>query len=109
MAQEPELFLKARQAREQELAIEALRSGPEGQCLKDLRAVDAIVARVRQRITELSGQELPPEMLEMLRRLRPRLVRWCEDLRRYEYDRSKDTQCGANAIPSELGAAPHCP
>lgn len=107
MVENPGLFLKTLYAQEQELQLEDLRKGPEGQCLKDLRAVDAIVARVRQRLTELSGQEFSPELTEMLRRLRVRLTSWCEDLRRYEHDQTRDPQRSDNAVPSEQGAASH--
>jgi ParB family chromosome partitioning protein len=109
MVEQPVLFLKALRAREQEQELEELRKGPEGQCLKDLRIVDAVVARVRQRLTDLSGQELSPELVEALRRLRPRLVNWCQDLQRYEHDRSTDPQCGDNAIPPEQGIVAHQP
>jgi ParB family transcriptional regulator, chromosome partitioning protein len=109
MVERPGLFLTALQAREEELQLEELRKGPEGQCLKDLRAVDAIVARVRQRLTELSGQEISSDLIEMLRRLRARLVSWCNDLQRYEHDRSTDPQCGDNAVPPGQGVVAHQP
>jgi ParB-like chromosome segregation protein Spo0J len=99
MANNPQLFLKALQAREQELEIEKLCKGLEGQCLKDLREIDAIVARARNKLMEMSGQELSDELLEALRRLRVRLVSWCEDLRRYEHDQAADPQRGNDAAP----------
>lgn len=108
MADNPQLFLKALQAQEQELEIEDLRKGLEGQCLKDLRQVDAIVARARNKLTQMSGQVLSHELLEALRRLRVRLVSWCEDLRRYEHDQGTDPQRGNNAASSEQRNTPHC-
>jgi ParB-like chromosome segregation protein Spo0J len=105
MVKQPGLFLKALQAREQERDLEELRAGPEGQCLKDLHAVDAIVARVRNRLSTLSGQDISQELLEVLRRLRARLVSWCEDLGRYDHDQTSNPRCGTNAHSAELQPA----
>lgn len=101
MVAQPELFLKALQAREQDRQREQLRGGPEGQLLSDLRHLDALIARLRERLAALSGQELTREVLEMLRPLRSRLISWCQDLGRYEHDQAGDPECGAHAVPAK--------
>jgi ParB/RepB/Spo0J family partition protein len=101
MVVQPGLFLKALRAREQDHHVEQLRSGPEGQCLSDLRHLDALIGRLRERLAALTGQELPREVLEMLRRLRARLVVWCQDLGRYEHDQTGDPECGTHAVPAK--------
>jgi ParB family transcriptional regulator, chromosome partitioning protein len=101
MVAQPGLFLKALQAREQERQVDELRSGPEVQCLKDLRFLDALVGRVRQRLTLLSGQDLSDEIQEMLLRIRARLVSWCEELGRHDHDQARNPQCGTHDVPTE--------
>jgi ParB/RepB/Spo0J family partition protein len=101
MVAQPELFLKALQAREQDRQLEQLRCGPEGQILSDLPHLDALIARLREHLAALSGQELTQEVLEMLRRLRGRLVSWCQELGRYEYDQAGNPECGTHAVPAK--------
>jgi len=106
MAAEPALFLQSLQAREQERAIDELSAGPEGQCVKDLRHLDAVVGRVRERLLMLSKQELSGELVEILQRVRASLVRWCQEIGRYD-DQARDPQCGADVEPPEQGRASH--
>ncbi|HVA19370.1 MAG TPA: ParB N-terminal domain-containing protein [Solirubrobacteraceae bacterium] len=101
MVVQPGLFLKALRAREQEHHLEQLRSGPEGQILSDLRHLDALIGRLRERLAALTGQELPREVLEMLRRLRARWVSWCQELGRYEHDQTGDPERGTHALPAK--------
>jgi ParB family chromosome partitioning protein len=101
MVLQPGLFLKALQAREQDRQLGQLRCGPEGQILSDLRHLDALIGRLRERLAALSGQELTREVLEMLRRLRARLVSWCQDLGRYEHDQARDPECSAHVVPAK--------
>lgn len=101
MVVQPGLFLKALRAREQDHHLEQLRSGPEGQILSDLPHLDALIGRLRERLAALAGQELPREVLEVLRRLRARLISWCQDLGRYEHDQTGDPKCGTHAIPAK--------
>jgi ParB/RepB/Spo0J family partition protein len=101
MVGQPGLFLKALRARQQDRDVDELRSGPEGQILSDLRHLDALIGRLRERLAALPGQELPREVLEVLRRLRARLVSWCEDLGRYDHDQTGDPECGTHAVPAK--------
>jgi ParB family chromosome partitioning protein len=101
MVVQPGLFIKALQAREQDRQLEQLRSGPEGQCLSDLRHLDALIGRLRERLAALTGQELPREVLQVLRRLRARLVSWCQELGRYEHDQTGDPECDTHAVPAK--------
>lgn len=101
MVAQPGLFLKALQAREQDRQLEPLRCGPEGQLLSDLRHLDALIARLRERLAALSGQALTWEVLEMLRRLQARLVSWCQELGRYEHDQAGDPECGPHTVPAK--------
>lgn len=101
MVGQPGLFLKALRARQQEREVDELRSGPEGQIVGDLRHLDALIGRLRERLAALPGQELPREVLEVLRRLRARLVSWCQDLGRYDHDQTGDPECGTHAVPAK--------
>lgn len=101
MVGQPGLFLKALRARQQERDVDELRSGPEGQIVSDLRHLDALIGRLRERLAALPGQELPREVLEVLRRLRARLVSWCQDLGRYDHDQTGDPECGTHALPAK--------
>lgn len=101
MVGQPGLFLKALRARQQEREVDELRCGPEGQVVSDLRHLDALIGRLRERLAALPGQELPREVLEVLRRLRARLVSWCQDLGRYDHDQTGDPECGTHAVPAK--------
>jgi hypothetical protein len=46
----------------------ALRDGPEGECAADLRSIEAILARLRQRIAAL--RPLPLTLIDAVPRLR---------------------------------------
>lgn len=101
MVVQPQLFLKALRAREQDRELEQLRSGPEGLVQSDLRHLDALIGRLRERLAALTGQGLPKEVRQVLRGLRARLVSWCQDLERYEHDQARDPECGTHAVPAE--------
>jgi ParB family chromosome partitioning protein len=101
MVGQPGLFLKALRARQQDRQVDELRSGPEGQIVSDLRHLDALIGRLRERLAALSGQQLPREVLEVLRCLRARLVIWCQELGRYDHDQTGDPECGTHALPAK--------
>ena len=101
MVGQPGLFLKALRARQQDRDVDELRSGPEGQIVSDLRHLDALIGRLRERLAALPGQQLPREVLEVLRCLRARLVIWCQELGRYDHDQTGDPECGTHALPAK--------
>ena len=53
MVSQPRLFLDTLQANEARHAGERLRDGPEGECLGDLRCLEAVIARLRKRLATL--------------------------------------------------------
>jgi ParB family chromosome partitioning protein len=101
MVGQPGLFLKALRVRQQDRDVDELRSGPEGQIVSDLRHLDALIGRLRERLAALPGQELSREVLEVLWRLRGRLVSWCQELGRYDHDQTGDPECGTHALPAK--------
>jgi ParB-like chromosome segregation protein Spo0J len=67
MVSHPRLFLDALQADDERRSGARLRDGPEGECLADLRCLEAVLARLRQRVANL--HPLPPALLAALPRL----------------------------------------
>lgn len=53
MVQQPSLFLRALRAQEQQSEEQALREGPEGQWLRDLKSVRGILARLRRALPQV--------------------------------------------------------
>ena len=68
MVSRPRLFLDAVRANGEQRAGERLRDGPEGECAADLRSIEAILARLRQRVAAL--RPLPPMLIGAVPRLR---------------------------------------
>lgn len=97
MVERPRLFLEALGAQQTEHADAQLREGPEGACLKDLRHLNGLIGRIRERLAGLNLQELSPSLREALERLRARLHRWCMDLESVERDHPADRDLGARA------------
>jgi len=73
MVSQPRLFLDALRANEARHAGERLRDGPEGECLGDLRRLEAVIARLRKRVATL--RPLPPPLIAAAPRLRARLAK----------------------------------
>jgi ParB/RepB/Spo0J family partition protein len=68
MVSHPRLFLDALRANGEQHAGERLRDGPEGECAAELRSIEAILARLRQRVAAL--RPLPRTLIDAAPRLR---------------------------------------
>ena len=68
MVGQPRLFIDTLRAREARHAGERLRDGPEGECLGDLRLLEAVIARLRRRVATL--RPLPPSLIAAAPHLR---------------------------------------
>jgi ParB family transcriptional regulator, chromosome partitioning protein len=68
MVDRPRLFIDALHATGEQRVGERLRDGPEGECAADLRSIEAILARLRQRIAAL--RPLPLTLIDAVPRLR---------------------------------------
>ena len=67
MVSQPRLFLDAVQANQARRASERLHGGPEGECINDLRCLEAVIARLRSVATL---HPLPPPLIAAAPRLR---------------------------------------
>jgi ParB-like chromosome segregation protein Spo0J len=67
MVGDPRLFLDALQANDERHAGERLRDGPEGECVTDLRCLEAVIARLTDRVVRL--QSVPPALIAAVPRL----------------------------------------
>jgi transcriptional regulator with XRE-family HTH domain len=68
MVSQPRLFIDTLRANQARHAGERLRDGPEGECLDDLRCLEAVIARLRKRVATL--RPLPPPLIGAVPRLR---------------------------------------
>ena len=68
MVSQPRLFIDTLRATEARHAGERLRDGPEGECLDDLRRLEAVIARLRERVATL--HPLPRPLIAAAPRLR---------------------------------------
>lgn len=68
MVSRPRMFIDALRETGEQRAGERLRDGPEGECAADLRGIEAILARLRKRVTAL--RPLPRTLIDALPRLR---------------------------------------
>jgi hypothetical protein len=105
MVEQPALFVKALHARDQELQDAQLSSGPEGQCLKDMRVITHVIDRLSERLPVLASQGLSLEVRKGVRRLRTRLIICHEDLEKYEHDHTADAGVGGDSSQTEQGPA----
>jgi ParB-like chromosome segregation protein Spo0J len=80
MVQHPKLFLQAQLAQEQQIDVERLRTGPEGQCLQELQRLRWLLQRVHERLRGLSAQNRAPELIEMIRCVSAELEAWRDEL-----------------------------
>jgi ParB-like chromosome segregation protein Spo0J len=67
MVGDPRLFLDALRANDERHAGARLRDGPEGECIVDLRCLEAVIARLTDRAATL--QSVPPALIEAVPRL----------------------------------------
>jgi len=94
----PHLFLKALAEKSEARALERLRAGPEGECVADMRALEAISVRLRKRLPTLGEQGLPEALRAAAVHLRSTLELLLNELRRYgEHGRRADLHGGAHA------------
>jgi ParB family chromosome partitioning protein len=68
MVNHPRLFLDALRANGEQRTGKRLRDGPEGECAADLHSIEAILARLRQRVAAL--RPLPRMLIEAVPGLR---------------------------------------
>ena len=67
MVGDPRLFLDALRANDERRADEHLRDGPEGECVVDMRCLEAVIARLTGRVAAL--QSVPPALIAAVPRL----------------------------------------
>ena len=67
MVGDPRLFLDALRANDERRAGDRLRDGPEGECIVDLRCLEAVIARLTDRAAAL--QSVPPALTAAVPRL----------------------------------------
>jgi ParB family chromosome partitioning protein len=67
MVGDPRLFLDALRANDERRAGKRLRDGPEGECIVDLRCLEAVIARLTDRAAAL--QSVPPALIAAVPRL----------------------------------------
>jgi hypothetical protein len=95
MVSHPRLFLDSLQAEDDRRTGTRLRDGPEGECLADLRCLEAVLARLCKRITALDP--LPPALPAALPRLRGAMDALTGAITRKDtHDPDRDPQRGAH-------------
>ena len=111
MVSDPRLFLDARRAGDERRAGERLSAGPEGDCIVDLRCLEAVLARLRKRVATL--RPVPPALITAVPRLRAAIdaltiaIAW-EDT--HDPDADRDPQRGAHlADPGPQSARDQSP
>jgi len=103
MVSHPRLFLDALRENREQRAGERLRGGPEGECVADLRSIEAILARLRKRVAALCP--LPPMLIDAVPRLRAAVEALIDEiLREGAHDPDRDPHRGAH--PAGTGAQP---
>jgi ParB family transcriptional regulator, chromosome partitioning protein len=103
MVSQPRLFLDTLRANEARHAGERLRDGPEGECLGDLRRLEALIARLRKRVATL--RPVPPPLIAAAPRLRAAIDALTTALEREDpHDPDRDPHHGAQ--PAGAGAQP---
>jgi ParB/RepB/Spo0J family partition protein len=80
MVSHPRLFLDALRETSEQRAGLRLCAGPEGECAADLRCIEAVLARLRQRIAAL--RPLPRMLIEAAPRLRATIEALINELQR---------------------------
>src|SRR5271165_2204498 len=80
MVDRPRLFIDTLQANTAWHAGARLRGGPEGECIGDLRCLEAVIARLRKRLTTL--HPLPAQLIAAAPRLRAAIDALTRELER---------------------------
>jgi ParB family transcriptional regulator, chromosome partitioning protein len=94
MVSQPRLFIDTLRANQARHAGERLRDGPEGECLDDLRCLEAVIARLRKRVAML--RPLPPPLIDAVPRLRASIAALTTALEREDtHDTDRDLHHGA--------------
>jgi ParB-like chromosome segregation protein Spo0J len=94
MVDRPRLFIDTLQANTARHAGARLRAGPEGECLGDLRCLEAVIARLRTRVATL--RPLPRRLIAAAPRLRTAIDALTTALEREDmHDTDGDPHCGA--------------
>jgi transcriptional regulator with XRE-family HTH domain len=94
MVSQPRLFIDTLRANEARRAGERLRDGPEGECLGDLRCLEAVIARLRKRLATL--RPVPPPLIAAAPRLRAAIDALTTALEREDtHDPDRDPHRGA--------------
>ena len=95
MVNRPRLFLDTLQANEARHAGTRLRDGPEGECIGDLRCLEAVIARLRKRVATL--HPVPPSLIAAAPRLRAAIDTLTTELEREDTcDSDRDPHRGAH-------------
>ncbi len=103
MVSRPRLFIDTLQADAVRNEGTRLRDGPEGECIKDLRVLEALIARLRKCVATL--HPLPPPLIAAAPRLRAAINALTDALEQKDiHDPDRDQQRGAQSIST--GAQP---
>jgi hypothetical protein len=103
MVDRPRLFIDTLQATTARTAGARLRAGPEGECIGDLRCLEAVIARLRKRVAAL--HPLPAPLIAAAPRLRTAIEALTRELEGEDtHDPDRDPQRGT--WPAGAGAQP---
>jgi ParB family transcriptional regulator, chromosome partitioning protein len=103
MVDRPRLFIDTLIATTAWHAGARLRAGPEGECIGDLRCLEAAIARLRKRVVVL--RPLPARLIAAAPRLRAAIDALTRELEREDtHDPERDPRRGAR--PANAGARP---
>jgi ParB-like chromosome segregation protein Spo0J len=106
----PQLFLQATHDQACAEALQRLRDGPEGACLRDARALEAILTRLHNRLESLSGEPWPEGLRRALRHLAATLAREARTFTRYgPHDHPRDAHRDPHAEGPRGEPAPDRP
>jgi len=103
MVNRPRLFIDTLQANTARHAGARLHAGPEGECIGDLRCLEAVIARLRKRVVTL--RPLPAPLVAAAPRLREAIDALTRELEREDtHDPDRDPRRGART--ANPGAQP---
>jgi ParB-like chromosome segregation protein Spo0J len=103
MVDRPRLFIDTLVANTGWHAGARLRAGPEGECIGDLRCLEAVIARLRKRVATL--RPLPARLVAAAPRLRAAIDALTRELEREDtHDPGRDPRSGARS--ANTGARP---
>jgi hypothetical protein len=103
MVDRPRLFIDTLIANTAWHAGARLRAGPEGECIGDLRCLEAVIARLRKRVATL--RPLPAPLIAAAPRLRAAIDALTRELEREDtHDPDRDPRRGARS--ANAGAQP---